>query len=952
MAKNKAKFNKFLTGAVTATMVATAVVPAVGAAGFTDLDNVGSDVQAEVNQAVDLGFFKDATKFNPSAKINRSQAALTLARYIAGGSTTADLKAYVETHNLEANGAAFSDVPTSYKTGADYEEELYYASFIVKKAGAFTQANLNPSGEVTRSQMAKIIVGAFGLEKKAGYVSNLTDINHLDAATKGFIETIASHGVTNVTTFNPAGHVTRSQMASFLVRSNGAATQDVSIASATAINAKTIEVKFNTAIVDTTKATVELLRGTFKQNVTVTWSEDHKSVQLVSSTNYQAADYTVNVSGLTDQPLAATVKIEAPKVASIEILDEVAVVDKAVNASGEFPSATKATVSYVVKDQYGTDITKTTSLTTNDLSTISAQNTKGVIELSGNAVVGKKVGDLVPVVLVDPNTGTSVTKVVKLSSESTVSSIEVAGIYNAKGEKIALDDKSKAADSFIVLNLKDQYGKEITETTNAAGLLITNTNPTNLTIAGSVSKVQIGDKDQLVIAMSAILKAGNTDVLLISTTNGQSFKYTVEVAETTTSDVINVSQPEIAVAGETTLIPVTVADKQGNVILDKKVLANANKGIKVGGTTVAEADLEVKDGQLYYRASLAQGNQALVFQTSTFKVATVTIDVKAVAKATTVRGFKTPLVVSTQQSPITVTAEDHLIIEDQYGRAMKASLNPAVTVSLVGTSSVISVGSANAVTALKNGTATLKIELNSPNGTIDSSVEVPVKGTDGTEYSGYEIATIGKTEAGVAKAFTVNGLLNNGKVALQAGEYTATISGGELAGPTAVTSPLTVVAATDLDDNAAGTGKIDTEFTLKVTINATGEVLEQKFVVSPDAKKVEDFFFTTSATATNHTGATAITEATLEEGSTVADLLNDTNDVHVATTDQYGNKVIVALSADTVTIVPEKVADVTITGNGTAVASAMLKGSATEAKLTVKVKIGNATKEIKVTLIP
>lgn len=216
MIKNKTNLNKFLTGAVTATMVATAVVPVASAAGFTDIENIGTGVQAEINQAVNLGFFKEAPKFNPSTKITRGQAALTLARYIAGEST---VKAYVEANNLESTVTAFNDVPVSYKNGADFQQELYYASLVVKNADAFTQSTLNPTGNVTRSQMAKIITQTFELEKVAGYVSNLTDIGQLDAGTKGFIETIASHGITNVTAFNPAGPVTRSQMASFLVRS-------------------------------------------------------------------------------------------------------------------------------------------------------------------------------------------------------------------------------------------------------------------------------------------------------------------------------------------------------------------------------------------------------------------------------------------------------------------------------------------------------------------------------------------------------------------------------------------------------------------------------------------------------------------------------------------------------------------------------------------------------------
>ncbi|MHA6259035.1 hypothetical protein ACXYMX_03865 [Sporosarcina sp. CAU 1771] len=72
--------------------------------------------------------------------------------------------------------------------------------------------------------------------------------------------------------------------------------------------------------------------------------------------------------------------------------------------------------------------------------------------------------------------------------------------------------------------------------------------------------------------------------------------------------------------------------------------------------------------------------------------------------------------------------------------------------------------------------------------------------------------------------------------------------------------------------------------------------------------------------------------------------------VNFATTDQYGNKTVAANAGATITIVPEKVTEVTIEDNGTADAKATLKVPGTEAKLTVKVKVGNATKELKVTL--
>lgn len=295
MAQNKAKFNKFMTGAVTATMVATAIVPVVAsAAEFTDIDGLDAKVKAEVNKAVELGFFKDGEKFNPATQINRGQAALTLARYIADSN---DLKAYAEKEGLEASVTAFKDVPASFKDGEDYQAELFYASLIVKKAGAFTQENLNATGKMTRSQMAKVIVSTFGLTKDANYESKITDIDHLDAATKGFIETLAANEVTNVTTFNPAGNVTRSQMASFLVRSYDVV-NPVAVApevvSVSAINAKQILVKFNSSVgtnaTDVASYSVSTIIGANSNNVLgAAVQEDGKSVLLTLEDAYRVS---------------------------------------------------------------------------------------------------------------------------------------------------------------------------------------------------------------------------------------------------------------------------------------------------------------------------------------------------------------------------------------------------------------------------------------------------------------------------------------------------------------------------------------------------------------------------------------------------------------------------------------------------------------------------------------
>ncbi|MDW0116327.1 S-layer homology domain-containing protein [Sporosarcina thermotolerans] len=948
MAHQPKAYKKFVATAATATLVASAIAPVASAAAetksFTDVSSAYADA---VNYLVaqDITSGKTATTFGTTENITRGDAAVFIARALK-----------LDVDNAKDQG--FTDLNSRVKNAVN-------AVVAAEIAGGKSATSFAPEANITRQEMAKMLANAYGLTAKEN--ANFTDVN---SNWIGYVSALKEAGITlgkTDTTFAPTANLTRGEFALFMFRAEGApaAVGEVALASVKATSAKTIEVTFNQAV-DTEKAKVELLRGTFKQNATLEWADDKKSVKLIGAGNFQAADYTVNVTGLGEKTLTGSVKIEAQRVASIQILDDVAVVSKAM-VDGKFTDTTVATVGYSVKDQYGVDMNAT--LKTNDDANITLKD--GVVTISSALVKGKTVGDLVPVVIIDTATGISTTKTVKLSAESTVSDISVAGVYNEKGEVVELSDKSDASKAFIVLDLKDQYGNAITDAAKASGIVVTNTNTSNIELetvtVDQVKKVvikseKIGDKNKLVIGFDSIKKAGNTDVLLISTTNGKSATYTVKVAETSTTDVITVGQPEVAVVGEDTLIPVTVTDKTGNVITDVKLLSDANKGIKLGDKTVDVKKLSVKDGQVYLTHKFdSKGTQALVFTTSTYKVATITIDVKAAAEAQAIRGLQEPLVIkSGADNAVTVTAVDHLVIEDQYGRVMK-NAKDAVTVELVGKSDVVSVDEdTNKVTGLKNGTATLKVQLKSDT-KGDSAVEVKVRVTDGTEYSDYEIVTIGKVQAAGTeedagpKAFTVNGLLNGGKVALDPSEFTVKLTGGNFEqNEVNVNKGKFTIDKDDLSKNSSSK-PIDTEFTLRVTVNATGKVLEQKFVVSPANKLVEDFFFTASSTSTTYANAKGITEAIVKGGTYAIGekiVVDDAETaLNVATVDQYGNKkVVAATTASILTIVPEKAGSVVISGNGTYNATAVLAEGVNEAVITVKVKVGTATKELKVTL--
>ncbi len=773
-----------------------------------------------------------------------------------------------------------------------------------------------------------------------------------------------------------------------------------------ATNAKTLTVTFNQAV-DTEKAKLEVVKSTIKQNVSkATWSDDKKSATLELSTKLTKGEYTVNVTGLSDEMLSQSVTVQDETVDSIEILSDIAVVN-------DTATPTSATVAYQVKNQYGEDITKTTSLTTNGTD-VAVNPATGVVTISGTTVTAAKVGGKVAIALVHADTAKSATKVVTLSASASASEVAVTGVYNKDGKELNEGTNLVTDKFYLLVDVKDQYGNTITDPGVAkTGVIKSESNPTIVTTKGTGSvadfeTVTVNGKKQLGLAINkpstTAVKAGENQITLISTTTGKNVSYKIQVAETTRTDMVSLSAPAIAVAGEDILVPVSVFDKEGKAVTDLKVLKDADKGVKLTfkGLSSNVDFVKDKEGNLFVEIAkagnlaTADGTFPLVAQSSTFKVATSTIKVEKAAVAKTVRGLKNPLALAAGKSASLSHAD--VIVEDQYGRAMSAAslkaylntnsmgilikkLDPAATaVTLPDSANPVTTPGSNTIkhdtpvvvtAGAANASETLQFILAKNDGTAPvaaSTAESTVRVTDGTEFTNYEIEEIGKTQASngtgaTTKAFTVNGLLNGGEVALDGvsdADYTATITGGK--GTAIVEDGVIDVKIADLnnsDDATTATtaaNAIDTEFTLKVTINATGKVLEQKFVVSAADQKVEDYFFTSSATAANHTGAVAITEATLKAGSTVASgefKVNPTTKVNFATTDQYGNKAIVAPpAAATVTIVPEKASEVTIVNNGTKDAAATFRGSVTEAKATVKVKVGNATKEIKVTLIP
>jgi hypothetical protein len=226
MAYQPKSYRKFVATAATATLVASAVVPAVSAASVSDFTDVPSKYQDAVKYLVDNGITQGTTKttFGTSDNVKRGDAAIWLTKALG-----------LDTTNAAPSG--FTD------TGR------YDAAVSVLKAknilGGKTATTFDPNGLLTRGEMAKILANAYELESDAA-----VPFTDLGPNFGPYIKALYAYEITGgktPTTFGTSEKITRGDLAIFLKK---AAEVEVApaVESVMAINAKDIDVVFNSLL--------------------------------------------------------------------------------------------------------------------------------------------------------------------------------------------------------------------------------------------------------------------------------------------------------------------------------------------------------------------------------------------------------------------------------------------------------------------------------------------------------------------------------------------------------------------------------------------------------------------------------------------------------------------------------------------------------------------------------
>ncbi|MBE1556053.1 S-layer homology domain-containing protein [Sporosarcina limicola] len=296
MANQPTKYRKFVIGAASAALVATAVAPVASAADFKDTK--GNTHQEAINALSDAGVisgYPDGT-FQPNKTLTRSDVVKLLGKWLVkeGASIPADA----------VSKPRFSDL-----TSKSNKELLEYAA-VVKDNGVFNGSNgrLLAGDKISRENMAVVIVRAFDSVKKIDlntYVAgqefkrDVTDLASAKAEAQGAIDVLDFFDITNptVASFNPKGSTTRGHFATFLHKAINTDYSKVTgvttgaTAAVKAINATTVEVSFKEAITDinSLKFTIE---GLAISNAAVKQT-DSKVVVLTTAVQTGDKEYTV-----------------------------------------------------------------------------------------------------------------------------------------------------------------------------------------------------------------------------------------------------------------------------------------------------------------------------------------------------------------------------------------------------------------------------------------------------------------------------------------------------------------------------------------------------------------------------------------------------------------------------------------------------------------------------------
>lgn len=441
----------------------------------------------------------------------------------------------------------------SFKDAQDSWAAKYIAA--VEKAGVIQgdgTGNFNPSNQINRASMASMIVKAYKLDSKVSgeLETKFPDLN--DHWGEKDANILVALDITNGTGngWEPDKSVTRAEAAKFIAKTDKEfGTEAVKVESAKAVTTQKVEVKFSKAVEKLTKEDIKVTNKANNDKVLVkevTLSEDKKSATVELADALAAKQtYTVEVN----KAGKADVVVGSLEPKTIEIADQTVLPSNDITAA----------LTYIVKDENGTDVTESVK-------------GKVTIESPAKAADGKiklAVGTSTTVKAVYKKDDKVVaeSKEVKVSAQNEVVT-EISNWTVAK-DSVTFDEKFKqnnvvydGEELKVQAQLKNQFGKEVKATEENVQFESLNTDV--VVVDKTTGKVTVMGNGKAVVKISA----KNGDKVVATKTVELDVRAAKAVKE------IKVDQANLALSTKDTTgltVKATVLDQYGNPVKDAAV---------------------------------------------------------------------------------------------------------------------------------------------------------------------------------------------------------------------------------------------------------------------------------------------------------------------------------------------------------------------------------------------
>jgi hypothetical protein len=364
--------------------------------------------------------------------------------------------------NLDVN----KDLKTSSFTDVSVTDEAngYALPYIeaLKTAGVtdgYAEGQYNPAGKVTKEQLATFLVRVLGQDEAAkGKTGTDTTVS---GWAQGYVALalelkLLANGEDG--TFGGQANATRDLLltGAYEAKQQYVPAGKVSVTGAKATGAQQVTVTFNKPV-DVEKAKLSLKKGTSEVVTTTKFADDKKSAVLtLSDVKVSKGEYTVTVSGLD----AATVeKTSATFTGEDEVLTKI----DFVNAGDTIAYADKTIVKVKASNQYGENAT--TNAGSYNVYTSAATFTKITKDTDGTLLITLDTANenttqgvsVVPVTIVNNDSHITATKNFKLGTQPILTKLELGEARYSVGTAL----NGKGENVKFDLNLFDQYGGTI-----------------------------------------------------------------------------------------------------------------------------------------------------------------------------------------------------------------------------------------------------------------------------------------------------------------------------------------------------------------------------------------------------------------------------------------------------------------------------------------------------------